>query len=125
MDWYGRFLRLPEAFLNCSEGPGGGVMQGSASEAILVAMLTAREQSVQRLKMEHPELGENDIRGKLIMYSSRQSNSAVEKMADSSRFVFCQRMKSRHFVAMYSEKQLMKTQESGNFQSFLYLSKHF
>lgn len=44
-------------------------------------MLTAREQSVQRLKIDHPELSENDIRGKLIMYSSDQSNSAVEKMA--------------------------------------------
>lgn len=28
MDWLGKFLNLPEAFLNCSEGPGGGVIQG-------------------------------------------------------------------------------------------------
>lgn len=79
MDWLGKFLDLPKPFLNCSEGPGGGVIQGSASEAILVAVLTAREQAVKRLKEERPELTESEIRGKLIAYSSDQSNSAVEK----------------------------------------------
>lgn len=79
MDWLGRFLSLPEAFLNCSDGPGGGVIQGSASEAILVAVLTAREQAVQRLQTEHPDWTDSVIRGKLIAYSSDQSNSAVEK----------------------------------------------
>lgn len=79
MDWLGKLLDLPKKFLNCSEGPGGGVIQGSASEAILVAMLTAREQAVRRLKVEHPEWTESEIRGKLIAYSSDQSNSAVEK----------------------------------------------
>lgn len=27
MNWLGRMLELPEEFLNCSEGPGGGVIQ--------------------------------------------------------------------------------------------------
>lgn len=27
MNWLGRLLDLPEEFLNCSEGPGGGVIQ--------------------------------------------------------------------------------------------------
>lgn len=44
-------------------------------------MLTAREQAVQRLKLECPEMSESDIRGKFVMYSSDQSNSAVEKSA--------------------------------------------
>lgn len=79
MDWLGKFLDLPAEFLNCSEGPGGGVIQGSASEAILVAVLAAREQAVRRMLKEHPELTESDIRGNLIAYSSDQSNSAVEK----------------------------------------------
>lgn len=79
MDWLGKFLALPKEFLNCSEGPGGGVIQGSASEAILVAILAAREKAVKRLLIERPELSESDIRGKLISYSSDQSNSCVEK----------------------------------------------
>lgn len=81
MDWLGKFLNLPEAFLNCSEGPGGGVIQGSASEAVLVAVLTAREQAVQRLKVERPELSEGEVRAKFVVYSSDQSNSCVEKSA--------------------------------------------
>lgn len=79
MDWLGKFLDLPPAFLNCSEGPGGGVIQGSASEAILVAVLTAREQTVRRVRAEQPTWSESDIRGRLIAYSSDQSNSCVEK----------------------------------------------
>lgn len=32
MDWLGKFLELPEAFLNCAEGPGGGVIQGKRKQ---------------------------------------------------------------------------------------------
>lgn len=79
MDWLGKFLDLPAEFLNCSEGPGGGVIQGSASEAILVAVLAAREQTVRRVMAEHPARQESEIRGNLVAYSSDQSNSCVEK----------------------------------------------
>ncbi|XP_055680741.1 3,4-dihydroxyphenylacetaldehyde synthase 2 [Lutzomyia longipalpis] len=79
MDWLGKLLDLPEEFLNCHDGPGGGVIQGSASESILIAALAAREQTVRRLREENPEMSESDIRGRLIAYSSDQSNSAVEK----------------------------------------------
>ena len=27
MNWLGKLLNLPKEFLNCSEGPGGGVLQ--------------------------------------------------------------------------------------------------
>lgn len=81
MDWLGKLLDLPKEYLNCSEGPGGGVIQGSASEAVMVAMLTAREEAVKRLKLENPDMSESDVRGKLVMYSSDQSNSCVEKSA--------------------------------------------
>jgi len=46
MDWLAKFLKMPTHFLHASEGPGGGVIQGSASEAVLVAVLAAREQAV-------------------------------------------------------------------------------
>ncbi|KAL5281294.1 amd family protein [Megaselia abdita] len=79
MDWLAKFLNLPQHFLHSSSGSGGGIIQGSASESILVAVLAAREQTVKRVKQEHPEWSESDIRGKLIAYSSDQSNSCVEK----------------------------------------------
>ncbi|KAJ8679478.1 hypothetical protein QAD02_015265 [Eretmocerus hayati] len=79
MDWLGKLLGLPEEFLNSSPGYGGGVIQGSASEAALVGLLAAREISVTRLKRAHPHWDEGMIRSKLIAYTSDQANSSVEK----------------------------------------------
>ncbi|XP_053960174.1 3,4-dihydroxyphenylacetaldehyde synthase 2 [Anastrepha ludens] len=79
LDWLVKFLQLPQHFKHSTEGPGGGVIQGSASEAVLVSVIAAREQMVRRIKSEHPEMSESDIRGKLVGYASDQSNSCVEK----------------------------------------------
>ncbi len=46
MDWLAQLLHLPPCFLS-TEGPGGGVIQGSASEACLVAMLAAKARAMQ------------------------------------------------------------------------------
>ncbi|XP_071448136.1 aromatic-L-amino-acid decarboxylase-like [Hetaerina americana] len=79
MDWLGKLLDLPKEFLNCSDGPGGGVIQGSASEASLVALLAAKERTVKRIQKERPEWDEGTIKAKLVAYTSDQSNSSVEK----------------------------------------------
>ncbi|XP_049867341.1 3,4-dihydroxyphenylacetaldehyde synthase 2-like [Pectinophora gossypiella] len=79
MNWLGKLLGLPEQFLNCSTGPGGGVIQGSASEATLVGLLAAKDRTVRRIKQTNPDLDEGFIKAKLIAYSSDQSNSSVEK----------------------------------------------
>ena len=51
MDWLGKLLGLPQKFLSrTSEGflqAGGGVIQGTASEAALVCMLAARARAMQ------------------------------------------------------------------------------
>ncbi|XP_067625550.1 3,4-dihydroxyphenylacetaldehyde synthase 2-like [Eurosta solidaginis] len=79
MDWLAKFFKLPAHFLHSTKGPGGGVIQGSASEAVLVAVMAAREQAVRRIKAEQPKLSEGEIRARLIAYSSDQSNSCIEK----------------------------------------------
>lgn len=79
MNWLGKLLHLPDIFLNCTEGPGGGVLQGSASESTFLCLLAARERKVQEILNIHPELTTAEIRGRLISYSSDQSNSSVEK----------------------------------------------
>ncbi|CRK86289.1 CLUMA_CG000030, isoform A [Clunio marinus] len=79
MDWLGKFLNLPAHFLPSDPGNGGGIIQGSASEAILVAVLAAREEKVRQMKKERPEMSEGDIRAKLVGYGSIHSNSAIEK----------------------------------------------
>lgn len=79
MNWFGKLLGLPEVFLNCSDGPGGGVIQGSASEATLVALLAAKDKLIRRLTRINPSLDHDTLKNKFVAYTSDQCNSSVEK----------------------------------------------
>ncbi|MBZ3870970.1 Aromatic-L-amino-acid decarboxylase [Sciurus carolinensis] len=79
MDWLGKMLQLPEAFLAGKAGEGGGVIQGSASEATLVALLAARTKVIRQLQAQSPELTQAAIMEKLVAYSSDQAHSSVER----------------------------------------------
>lgn len=70
LDWLGKMLNLPSAFLACSGGKGGGVIQGTASEATLVALLGAKAKIMQKVKAEHPDWEDMTIVSKLIGYCS-------------------------------------------------------
>lgn len=70
LDWLGQMLGLPEEFLARSGGRGGGVIQGTASEATLVALLGAKAKAIHHLKKEHPDLTESQIIEKLVGYCS-------------------------------------------------------
>lgn len=52
-------------------GQGGGVIQGTASEAVLVALLAARDKVLRRVGKE--------FMGKLVVYCSDQTHSAIQK----------------------------------------------
>ncbi|GIZ00536.1 aromatic-L-amino-acid decarboxylase [Caerostris extrusa] len=73
MDWLGKALQLPEHFLFESNGSGGGVIQGTASEATLVALLAARTRTLK--------LNKGSKLGDLVSYASDQSHSSVERAA--------------------------------------------
>lgn len=79
MDWLGKMLKLPEDFLAGTEGKGGGVIQGTASEATLIALLAARSKIVKLIQADHPDRSETDIISKLVAYSSDQAHSSVER----------------------------------------------
>ncbi|KAK0078786.1 hypothetical protein PV325_002105 [Microctonus aethiopoides] len=82
LDWYAKALDLPEAFLtegNNSEG--GGVIQGSASECILVTMLAARTNAINLMKIENPMTEDSVFLPQLVAYCSTESHSCVEKAA--------------------------------------------
>ncbi|XP_034237002.1 aromatic-L-amino-acid decarboxylase isoform X2 [Thrips palmi] len=79
LDWLGKMLDLPPEFLACSGGKGGGVIQGTASEATLVALLGAKARALRNAKKERPELAESDIVSKLVGYASDQAHSSVER----------------------------------------------
>ncbi|KAL0702968.1 hypothetical protein Bca4012_059090 [Brassica carinata] len=69
LDWLAKLLNLPEQFL--SKGNGGGVIQGSASEAILVSLIAARDKVLR-------SVGKNSLK-KLVVYSSDQTHSSLQK----------------------------------------------
>lgn len=67
MDWLAELLDLPAAFR--SDGPGGGVIQDSASSSTLVATLAARD----RARARGARLDD------LVAYASVDAHSSVEK----------------------------------------------
>lgn len=73
LDWLGKMLELPPEFLACSGGKGGGVIQGTASEATLVALLGAKAKALAEIKAEHPDWKDGDIIPKLVGYCSSES----------------------------------------------------
>nr|XP_045599003.1 aromatic-L-amino-acid decarboxylase-like [Procambarus clarkii] len=78
MDWLGQLIGLPPHFLASSGGKGGGVIQSTASEATLVAMLSARAKTLKHLKEGHPDPAASDAL-KLVAYASDQAHSSVER----------------------------------------------
>src|SRR5919106_663548 len=62
LDWMVEALGLPARFL--SSGPGGGVIQDSASSATLCALLAARERAI----------GRGAAIGDLVVYASTQAH---------------------------------------------------
>ena len=56
---------------NDATGKGGGVIQGTASEAVLVVLLAARDKVLRKL-------GKYFL-GKLVVYNSDQAHSSLKK----------------------------------------------
>lgn len=73
MDWMAKAIGLSPKFLSTS-GAGGGVIQGTASEAVLVAMLAAKRR-----------VGASASAGaggrRLVVYTSNQAHSSIIKAA--------------------------------------------
>lgn len=72
LDWMQELLGLPDHFRSTSE-TGGGVIQGSASEATLVAILSARHRATRGA------INADGDTSKLVAYSTDQSHSSIEK----------------------------------------------
>ncbi|CAF3777182.1 unnamed protein product [Rotaria socialis] len=58
---------------------GGGVLLGSASECILVAMLAARTKKITSKRLADPLIEDGQILAKLVCYTSKLAHSCVEK----------------------------------------------
>ncbi|CAI9732632.1 histidine decarboxylase-like [Octopus vulgaris] len=80
MDWLAKMIGLPSEFQHRSpQTNGGGVIQGTASEATFVALLAARTEAIRRYKLLHGSMEDSDINGRLVAYCSDQAHSSVEK----------------------------------------------
>ncbi|XP_057379069.1 tyrosine decarboxylase-like [Daphnia carinata] len=81
LDWLGQMIGLPREFLSFSDNKGGGVMQSSASECVLVSLLAARAQKIKELKVLDPFTEDGVLLSKLVAYCSKEAHSCVEKAA--------------------------------------------
>jgi aromatic-L-amino-acid decarboxylase len=73
LDWLVELLDLPRRFH--SSGPGGGVIQDTASSASLCALLAARERATAF------QSNDGGVRGVLTAYASAHAHSSLEKAA--------------------------------------------
>ena len=75
LDWVAELCGLPARFRHDDPGPGGGVIQDSASSGTLVALLAARERA-----------GGRDELHRQVVYTSTQAHSSVVKGARIAGF---------------------------------------
>lgn len=87
LDWVAKMMNLPAAFT--SQGAGGGVIQGSASEAIVVAVVAARERYIRRTLEKENITDEEELEGrmcslrsKLVALGSKQAHSSTQKASN-------------------------------------------
>ncbi|PVI05176.1 PLP-dependent transferase [Periconia macrospinosa] len=92
LDWIAKMIALPECFLSDSPGGGGGIIQGTASEVIVTAVVAARERMVRKLLTSSgfdPTSHETEealdlaatIRGKLVALGGEHAHSSTQKAA--------------------------------------------
>lgn len=93
MDWLAKALKLPDFYVASTGGSGGGVIQGTASESVLVTLLGARSKAIEKAKQNHPDWSEHLIRSKLVAYCSKEAHSSFER-ATLLASVMCRKVKT-------------------------------
>ncbi|CAH0026159.1 unnamed protein product [Clonostachys rhizophaga] len=86
MDWLAQAFGLPECYLSGGSTHGGGVIHGSASEAILTVMCAARDKYLAAVTKDLPDGEEKEetlwtYRSKLVALGSAGSHSSTKKAA--------------------------------------------
>lgn len=86
LDWLAQALGLPNCYLSGGETHGGGVIHGSASEAILTVMAAARDKYLREVTkhLEEGDEKEEEMwrhRSKLVALGSAGAHSSTKKAA--------------------------------------------
>ncbi|KAH8601652.1 pyridoxal phosphate-dependent transferase [Bisporella sp. PMI_857] len=83
MDWLAKLFNLPDCYLSTEHG--GGVIQGSASEAIVTVMVAARDKYLRETTSHLEGLELEDAiahkRSKLVALGSEAAHSSTQKAA--------------------------------------------
>ncbi|KAI9887665.1 MAG: hypothetical protein M1823_000529 [Watsoniomyces obsoletus] len=83
LDWLAQALHLPSCFL--STGEGGGVIQGTASEAVVPVLVAGRDrylrETTKHYSEEEKEAAIAQKRGRLVALGSEMSHSCAHKAA--------------------------------------------
>lgn len=83
LDWLAKLLNLPECYLSTTHG--GGVIQGSASEAIVTVMVAARDKYLCETTSHLSGLELEDAiahkKSKMVALGSEQAHSSTQKAA--------------------------------------------
>ena len=84
LDWLCNLLALPQCYLSTSTTGGGGVIQGTASEAIVVCVVAARDRYLRQCVEGIADEAERERimtekRGRLVALGSSQTHSSTQK----------------------------------------------
>lgn len=75
LDWVAKMIGLPSDFYTQGSSRGGGVIQGSASDCVLVCLLAARHAAIKQLKLKHPQTEDGVLLSRLMAYCSKEVSS--------------------------------------------------
>ncbi|EXF73945.1 hypothetical protein CFIO01_10369 [Colletotrichum fioriniae PJ7] len=87
LDWLAQLLNLPPVYLSTAPTRGGGVLHGTASEAILTVMVAARDKFLRARTAHLPADSEEKeeetwrLRSKLVALGSEMAHSSTKKAA--------------------------------------------
>ena len=104
-DQLGRAVGLPDEFL--SDGEGGGVIQGSASEATLVAVVTARTRALKHMRRVHPGLSDYELMAKMTLYTSDQVSDPAPCESPPSSCIHIEHAEKHIIRLLTSSKTLL------------------
>ncbi|KAG6092746.1 hypothetical protein E4U30_004979 [Claviceps sp. LM220 group G6] len=87
LDWLAQELNLPECFKSKGSTRGGGVLHGSASEAVLTVMAAARDKYVAARTKHMPDGVDKEdeiwrVRSKMVVLGSTGTHSSTQKAAN-------------------------------------------
>ncbi|KAG5913324.1 hypothetical protein E4U61_007100 [Claviceps capensis] len=87
LDWLAQELNLPECFKSNGSTRGGGVLHGSASEAVLTVMAAARDKYVAARTKDMPDSEDKEdemwrVRSKMVVLGSTGTHSCTQKAAN-------------------------------------------